>query len=76
MTKYYYAIVNKENAELYIDSGRLPIYFTKRTAQNVVDNYHIDKRIWTIQPIRIDGLEKLILKGKRDVSDYAIPAHI
>ncbi len=63
--KYYYAIVEKENGNLYQDSGRLPIFFDKQVAKELISEFNICTDTYMIHPISINGLEDLILGIKR-----------
>jgi hypothetical protein len=63
--KYFYTIVDKDNAKPLLDCGRLPIFYYRKTAQLVLDEHQSDKKKYIIQPILADGLEMLILKGRR-----------
>lgn len=56
--KYCYIIVDKENAKILVDSGRLPIYWRKEVAKGVAKDY----TGYITHKISLEGLEKLILK--------------
>lgn len=55
--KNYFAIVHKENGSLLVHSGALPIYWYKKLAVAFAVKYPQ----YTVQPVNIKELEKLIL---------------
>lgn len=55
--KNYFAIVHKENGELLVDSGLLPIYWTKSLAKRVANGY----KNYIVKPVDIKAMNELIL---------------
>ena len=60
-SKYCYAIVNKENGELYVDCGRLSIYYNKEVAQEVFKYFDVKEDHYCIQSVNFKNLNKVIL---------------
>jgi len=58
--KYYYAVVKKENGNLLVSDGKLPIYWNKKVAQEMAKEF----RDYCVTRISVDNLERSILYSK------------
>jgi hypothetical protein len=58
MTKYFYAIVNKNNGNLLLADSKLPIYWNKKVAQDFA-KYH---KGFVVARIPISDLNQIILQ--------------
>lgn len=54
--KNYFIVVNKVTGELLLDGGRLPIFWMRKVAKQVADNFPG----YTIKTVDIKELETLI----------------
>ncbi len=57
--KYYYIVVNKENDKMLLSSSRLPIFWNKKIAQKVADEFSA-KITYVVRKIVAWELESLI----------------
>lgn len=57
--KYYYAIVNKENGNMILEDAKLPIYYNKKVAKRICDNWGTDK--YCVHPVLAENLCNFIL---------------
>lgn len=53
--------MEKDNGNLLLDCGRLPIFYNRKVAKQLMDEFSVDKEKYTIQPVPIDQLEKVLL---------------
>lgn len=70
-SKYYYCIVHKDNGAFVMNYSsteikpcRLPIYLDRKTARQWLKNDY-DRAKHTIQRIKRDALEKLVLNSTK-----------
>lgn len=54
--KNYFIVVHKVTGELLLDGGRLPIFWMRKVAKKVADNFPG----YTVKPVDIKELEALI----------------
>lgn len=65
--EYYYILVRKDNAKPAVINGCFPMYFWKSVIKcEALKIFGYDwRKLYTIQKIKIDAMENLILKSKK-----------